>query len=102
MPLRAPIFGVNQVDAYLSYDLPSFRRHAGYNTIIAQYTNYFGKFDDSWINKISHKYDNHTDYFQITVKFAPFMQNCDSEVHYYGSIDKAALLNIDQRVFNSA
>jgi hypothetical protein len=101
LPLKTPIFGVSQVGNYEAYDLPTFRRHQGYKSIVSQYTNYFGRFDDNWIDKISHRYDNATHYFQISIKFMPFLQHCDTEVHYYGSIDKAALLNIDQQVFNS-
>lgn len=40
-------------------------------------------------------------YFQIQVQFIPFLCDVDLEAHYYGSTSKAAILQIDEKTFNS-
>ena len=39
-------------------------------------------------------------YIRVTVNFVPFLIKLDFEAHYYGSAEKAALLKIDEQVFN--
>lgn len=37
---------------------------------------------------------------RVTINFQPFLVKLDYEAHYYGSVEKAALLKIDEAVFN--
>jgi hypothetical protein len=100
LPRQQPIFSVKTIDGYQLYTLDTFRRHPGYKTVVAGLTNHFGRFEDVWINAIQYRVDVDVHYFQIQVQFIPFLCDIDLEAHYYGSSEKAAILQIDERVFN--
>jgi len=63
--------------------------------------NHFGRFEDQWISRIQYRVDVDVHYFQIQVQFIPFLCDVDLEAHYYGSTSKAAILQIDEKTFNS-
>jgi hypothetical protein len=85
---------------YGSYSVANFRRHPGYARIVAQFNEHFGRFEESWIVNIQYKSNSQNHYFQIQVRFVPFLVDVDLEAHYYGSTEKASILKIDERVFN--
>lgn len=62
----------------------------------------FGKFDKNWIIKVQGVVakDPTSSTFKIFVNFQPFLLQCTYEAYYYGSIEKAALLKLDERVFS--
>ena len=69
---------------YGPYSIYNFRRHAGYKQISAQFIQHFGKFDEKWIHRIQYRQHEQNHYFQINVKFVPFLMDVDLEAHYYG------------------
>ncbi len=101
LPVTQPIFSVKSIDGYGQYTLEKFRGHTGYQTVVTQLTNHFGRFEEQWISRIQYKLDTEVHYFQIQVQFIPFLCDVDLEAHYYGNTQKAAILQIDERVFNS-
>jgi len=102
LPITQPIFSVQTVDGYGLYNLDKFRIHPGYKTVVSQLTDHFGRFDEQWISRIQYRVDiASVHYFQIQVQFIPFLCDVDLEAHYYGSTQKAAILQIDERVFSS-
>lgn len=101
LPVTQPIFSVKSVDGYGQYTLGQFRGHTGYRTVVSQISSHFGRFDENWISRIQYKPDGDVHYFQIQVQFIPFLCDVDLEAHYYGNTQKAAILQIDERVFSS-
>lgn len=95
-----PIFTVKRTNVYDVYSLVSFRNHQAYAVLSQKLTDHFGFFDEKWISKIQYRLDNDIHYFQFQVRFVPFLVDVDLEAHFYGSTRKAALLQIDEKVFD--
>lgn len=67
---------------------------------MAALTDELGKFDDSWIINFQLAVINQTNSYKIVINFQPFLLKQSYEAYYYGSVQKAALLKIDQQSFN--
>lgn len=100
LPRLQPIFTVKRTNAYGVYTLTNFRNHPSYTVITQKLNDHFGSFDEKWISKIQYRLDNDIHYFQFQVRFVPFLVDVDLEAHFYGSTRKAALLQIDEEIFN--
>lgn len=101
LPRQQPIFTVKGTNIYEVYTLSSFRSHPGFPILVERLNEHFGRFEEKWINKIQYRADSDIHYFQLQVRFLPFLIDVDLEAHYYGNTKKAALLQIDERVFDS-
>lgn len=100
LPRLQPIFTVKRTNVYGVYNLVNFRNHQAYAVLSQKLTDHFGFFDEKWISKIQYRLDNDIHYFQFQVRFVPFLVDVDLEAHFYGSTKKAALLQIDEKVFD--
>lgn len=101
LPRLQPIFTVKGTNSYDLYSLPSFRTHPGYSIVVDRLNQHFGRFDEKWISKIQYRLDSDIHYFQLQVRFLPFLVDVDFEAHYYGSTNKASLLQIDEKIFDA-
>jgi hypothetical protein len=95
-----PVFVVGEVAAYKSFDLEAFMKTPEYNAVVIQLTAALGAFDAKWILNVSISVSAGVNYIRVTVNFQPFLLKQEYEAQYYGSVEKAALLKIDERVFN--
>jgi hypothetical protein len=100
LPRVQPIFTVKGTSKYDVYTLVRFRSHPAYAILSQKLNEHFGSFDEKWISKIQYRLDIDIHYFQFQVRFIPFLVDIDLEGHYYGSTKKAALLQIDEKVFD--
>lgn len=86
--------------AYKAFDIASFKKTAEYPAVVAQLTQELGSFDEKWILNVSISITAGVSYIKVTINFQPFLLKQDYEAQYYGSVKKAALLKIDEEVFN--
>lgn len=91
---------VGDVAAYKNFNLEAFKATPEYSTVVTQLTAALGAFDPNWILNVSISVNNGVNYIKVTINFQPFLLKQDYEAQYYGSVEKAALLKIDQTVFN--
>jgi hypothetical protein len=89
-------------EGYLNILSEEFIKHPAFPTISKLLEQEFGKFDKDWIIKVQGVVakDPKSNTFKIFLNFKPFLLQCTYEAYYYGSIDKAALLKVDENVFN--
>jgi hypothetical protein len=95
-----PVFVVGDVAQYKSFNLDSFKKAPEYPVVVAQLTQSLGSFDEKWILNVSISVSAGVNYIRVTINFQPFLVKQDYEAQYYGSVEKAALLKIDEQVFN--
>jgi hypothetical protein len=95
-----PVFVVGEVAEYKDFDLEAFKKTPEYNSVVVQLTAALGAFDAKWILNVSISVSSGVNYIRVTVNFQPFLLKQHYEAQYYGSVEKAALLKIDERVFN--
>ena len=95
-----PVFVVGEAAKYKSFDLAAFKKEACYPTVIAQLKESLGAFEEKWILDISISVSSGVNYVKVTVNFQPFLLKQKYEAQFYGSAQKAALLKIDETVFN--
>jgi hypothetical protein len=94
------VFVVGDVALYKNFDFASFKRTAAYPVVVGQLTQSIGSFDEKWILNVSISISNGVNYIKVTVNFQPFLLKQNYEAQYYGSVEKAALLKIDETAFN--
>lgn len=95
-----PVFVVGDVAEYKNFDLDGFKKTPEYPHVVAQLTRELGAFDEKWILSVSISVSDGVNYIKVTINFQPFLLKQNYEAQYYGSVQKAALLKIDEEVFN--
>lgn len=95
-----PVFVVGEASEYKNFDLEAFKKDPHYPAVVSQLTQSLGKFDEKWILNVSVSVSNGCNYIKVTINFEPFLLKQSYEAQYYGSVEKAALLKIDETVFN--
>lgn len=99
----APVFSVGDSNAtgYLNVLVEEFLKHPAYPAIYKLLEQEFGTFNKDWIIRVQGMIakDAESDSFKIFLNFQPFLLKRTYEAYYYGSIEKAALLKVDERVF---
>jgi hypothetical protein len=80
-----------------------FFKHPAYPAIYKLLEQEFGTFNKDWIIKVQGivAKDSASDSFKIFLNFQPFLLKRTYEAYYYGSIEKAALLKVDESVFSN-
>lgn len=100
----APVFSVgdSNTTGYLNILAEEFFKHPAYPAIYKLLEQEFGAFNKDWIIKVQGivAKDSASDSFKIFLNFQPFLLKRTYEAYYYGSIEKAALLKVDERVFS--
>jgi hypothetical protein len=91
---------VGETAQYKDFDLEAFKKTPEYSAVVVQLTQSLGRFDEKWILNVSVSVSAGINYIRVTVNFQPFLLKQEYEAQYYGSVEKAALLKIDERVFN--
>ena len=99
---REPMYSLALPKSYKPFNVLALKKTPYYSFIVDQLTAQLGRFEEKWLMDVQIT-TNHQDgaaYIRITINFVPFLIKCDFEAHYYGNAEKAALLKIDERVFN--
>ncbi len=97
----APVFTVaTTVSEYKSLSLEDFKKSPAYPKIVEALTKELGRFDENWVINFQVAVINQTDCYKIVINFQPFLLKQSYEAYYYGSVQKAALLKVDEVTFN--
>ena len=86
--------------AYHPYNVLALKNTPYYQFIVDELTDQLGHFEERWLMDVKITAKGDASYIKVTVNFVPFLIKLDFEAHYYGSAEKAALLKIDEQVFN--
>ena len=80
--------------------LEEFKKNPAYSKIVEALNKELGRFDDKWIVNFEVAIINQTDCYKVVINFQPFLLKQTYEAYYYGNVQKAALLKVDERTFN--
>ncbi len=86
---------------YLKYYVDEIEKHPAYPALVKLLEKELGLFKKDWIIKFEGSIikDKEANTFKILIHFKPFLLKQTYEAYYYGSIEKAALLKVDESVF---
>ncbi len=82
--------------------LADIKNSPAYEAIVKELTKEIGKFNASWIVHFSATIINENDCFKIVLHIIPTLVVVTYEATYFGSIQKASLLKLDEQIFNGA
>lgn len=80
--------------------LEEFKKNPAYPKIVEALNKELGRFDDKWIVNFEVAIINQTDCYKVVINFQPFLLKQTYEAYYYGNVQKAALLKVDEVTFN--
>ena len=98
---NTPIFSVNSTtEDYANFIVSEFEKHPAFVKVNELLQKELGDFDVNWIVKFKGAQVQNGQNIKLSVHFKPFMLEQHYEAYYYGDIEKASLLKVDEKVFN--
>lgn len=98
---NAPIFSVNSTtEDYVNFLASEYEKHPAFEKVNELLQKELGGFDTNWIVKFKGAKIEQGENIQLTIRFKPFLLEQHYEAYYYGNIEKASLLKVDEKVFN--
>jgi hypothetical protein len=85
---------------YVPLLVEEIKNSPAYPAIRKLFEDELGFFDENWIVKYSGVGSKTSDTVQLVINFKPFLLQQTYEAYYYGDIQKASLLKVDEKVFN--
>ena len=99
----APILALtksNEPEKYVEYLVSELKDHPAFPQIKKLFEEELGFMDDNWIVKYAGVGGKKGNVMKLKLHFKPFLLEQHYEAYYYGDVEKASLLKVDEKVFN--
>ena len=88
-------------EEYVEYLVKELMDHPAFPQIKKLFEEELGFFDENWIVKYAGIGGKAGNALKLIINFKPFLLQQHYEAYYYGDAEKASLLKVDEKIFNS-